>query len=364
MDFTFTEEFQAVSELALQIMGDRSAPEDLRTLERSAGPRFDPELWAKLAEAGLLGLGAPESAGGAGLTILEAAAVVHAAGRTAAAVPVWECLGLATPVLAASDSDLAATELAALVAGERIVTGAWHEMVGDPLAPYLAATPGDDATLTGTKVCVPAAMIADAAIVTARSEDGPGLYLVDMAAEGVERHALSTTAGTPDAEIALDGAAAVRLAVGEEALTAAYQVAVATQCALTLGSCEGALELTSTYTTERQQFGVPIASFQAVGHRAADAYIDTEAIRLTAWQALWRLAHGADAAEHVSIAQYWAAEAGQRVVHSAVHLHGGVGVDRDYPLARYFTAAKQSELQLGGSTPALLQLGRHIAATN
>ncbi len=364
MDFTFTEEMQAVSDLATQIMGDASAPEDLRSLERSGEHRFDRELWDKLADAGLLGMGAPESAGGAGLTILEVGTVVHAAGLTAAAVPVWETLGLAAPALIASESEAAATELAALVEGRRIVTGAWHEAVGDPLDPRLAATPGDEASLRGTKVCVPAGQIADSAIVTARADGEVGLYLVDLAAHGVERHALTTTAGTPDSEIVFDGAPAVRIAQGTDALRAAYDAAIATQCAFTLGCCEAALTLTATYTTERKQFGVPLASFQAVGHRAADAYIDTEAIRLTTWQALWRLANGADASDQVAIAQYWAAWGGQRVVHSAVHLHGGVGVDRDYPLARLFTAAKQSELQLGGATPALVRLGQQIAAAN
>lgn len=364
MDFTFTEEMQAVSDLARQIMGDASAPEDLRVLERSGEPRFDQRLWLKLAEAGLLGMGAPESAGGAGLSLLEVGVVIHAAGRTAAAVPVWECLGLAAPSLVASDAPAAATALAALVAGTHIVTGAWHEAAGDPLAPQTTATPGDEATITGTKVCVPAGQVAHSAVVTARAEGEVGLYLVDLDGPGIERHALDTTAGTPDSEIVFDAAPATRIATGDEALNAAYNAAVATQCAFILGCCESALELTSTYTTERKQFGVPLASFQAVGHRAADAYIDTEAIRLTTWQALWRMADGRDASDQIAIAQYWAAFGGQRVVHSAVHLHGGVGVDRDYPLARFFTAAKQSELQLGGSTQALVRLGRQIAASN
>ncbi|MBK6670162.1 MAG: hypothetical protein IPG46_11035 [Actinobacteria bacterium] len=132
--------------------------------------------------------------------------------------------------------------------------------------------------------------------------------------------------------------------------------------ALALGNCVGALELLASYTTDRHQFGVPIASFQAVGHRAADAYIDTEAVRLTTWQAIWRLDEGLAAGEEVAVAKYWAAYGGQRVVHAAVHLHGGVGVDRDYPLHRFFLAAKQIELQLGGATPSLLRLGRSIAA--
>ena len=107
---------------------------------------------------------------------------------------------------------------------------------------------------------------------------------------------------------------------------------------------------------------MPIASFQAVGQRAADAYIDAEAVRLTALQAAWRISEGLPAANATAAAKVWAAEGGQRVVHTAQHLHGGVGVDRDYPVHRYFLYAKQLELTLGGGTRQLLKLGAMLAA--
>jgi alkylation response protein AidB-like acyl-CoA dehydrogenase len=110
------------------------------------------------------------------------------------------------------------------------------------------------------------------------------------------------------------------------------------------------------------QFEKPIATFQAVGQRAADAYVDTEAIRLTAWQAASRLAEGLPASAEVAVAKYWAAEGGQRVVHAASHLHGGVGVDRDYPLHRFFLLTRQIELTLGGANESLRRLGRILAA--
>ena len=111
------------------------------------------------------------------------------------------------------------------------------------------------------------------------------------------------------------------------------------------------------YTKTREQFGKPIATFQAVGQRAADAYVDAEAIRLTAWQAAWRIAEGLPADKEIAVAKFWAADGGQRVVHAAVHLHGGVGVDREYPLHRFFLNTKHIELTLGGATDQLLRLG-------
>ena len=132
-------------------------------------------------------------------------------------------------------------------------------------------------------------------------------------------------------------------------------------CIQEAGACASALELTAEYTKTRVQFDKPIATFQAVGQRAADAYVDTEAIRLTAWQAASRLAAGLPAAAEVAIAKYWAAEGGQRVVHAASHLHGGVGVDRDYPLHRFFLLTEQIEFTLGGANDSLRRLGRILA---
>jgi len=138
--------------------------------------------------------------------------------------------------------------------------------------------------------------------------------------------------------------------------------ATAGVCATQAGVCARAVELTGRYTSERHQFGSPLATFQAVAHRAADAYIDATAIRFCTWLAAWQLDGDLPAADALDIAKYWAAEGGQRVVHAAQHLHGGIGVDRDYPLHRYFLWAKVGELTLGGATSRLQALGARLAA--
>jgi alkylation response protein AidB-like acyl-CoA dehydrogenase len=127
-------------------------------------------------------------------------------------------------------------------------------------------------------------------------------------------------------------------------------------CAAQLGVVERALEMTAEYARSRVQFGKPIGSFQAVSQRLADAYIDVEALRLTMWQAAWLLAEERPAGAEVATAGFWAAEAGHRVLHTAVHVHGGVGIDVEYPLHRYFLAAKYHEFLLGGATAQLLAL--------
>src|SRR5436190_168752 len=150
---------------------------------------------------------------------------------------------------------------------------------------------------------------------------------------------------------------------GQGAGVADWLVARATVglCAVQSGVIERALELTAEYAKSRVAFGRPIGSFQAVTQRLADAYVDVEAVRLTMWQAAWRLASGAAAATEVPTAKFWAAEAGHRVAHTAVHVHGGMGIDVTYPVHRYFVAAKRNEFALGGATVQLRRIGGALA---
>jgi alkylation response protein AidB-like acyl-CoA dehydrogenase len=151
---------------------------------------------------------------------------------------------------------------------------------------------------------------------------------------------------------------------GREALDWILQHAHAAQSAYAVGVCQAALDLTAEYTRTRKQFDQPIAMFQAVAHRAANAYVDLQAMRLTALQAAWRLAEGLPAAAEVALAKFFAAEAGQRVVAACQHLHGGIGVDKEYPLHRTYLHAKELELALGGATQQLLRIGRLLAGSH
>jgi 3-oxocholest-4-en-26-oyl-CoA dehydrogenase beta subunit len=359
----------AIQALAGEILTDGASHERQRALERAGGPRFDRVLWRALADAGLLGTAVAADHGGAGLGLLELALVLEQAGRRTAPVPLWE-----TTVLGALALDRFGTAaqragwLPALCRGEAIWTAALGPGLGDPAGTPVGATRAEGGwRLDGAQTCVPAGEIADRALVAAESDAGPIVAVVDLTASGVARTPLATTSGEPDARVELGGVAVADGAVlgtpgeGQTIVAWIVQRANATLAAFALGLCEEALRQTAEYVKERKQFGQPIAMFQAVAHRAADAYVDTEAVRLTAWQAISRLAAGEEATMEVALAKFWAAEGGHRVVHAAQHLHGGVGVDRDYPLHRYFVHARRLLLTLGGPTEQLRVIGRTLA---
>jgi 3-oxocholest-4-en-26-oyl-CoA dehydrogenase beta subunit len=384
MDFDYSEEQEAVRQLAGQIFGDLVTHDRLKEVEAAAGEDgpFDRELWRELASAGLLGIHLDEEVGGSGLDFVAACLVIEAAGRTAAYVPVVETMVYGAVPIARFGTDAQRKAwLTGVAAGETVLTAALAELQGEIILPggtepATTATAQADGswTITGTKACVPAALVADALLVPAlcKQSDGAvtgvGVFVVDAAAPGLTMTRQATTTGRPEAIVELSGVPvpADRRLGGDDADGAAViglvaEHATTALCVLEAGVCAAALELTAEYTKTREQFEKPIATFQAVGQRAADAYVDTEAIRLTAWQAASRLAAGLPAAPEVAVAKYWAAEGGQRVVHAASHLHGGIGVDRDYPLHRFFLLTEQIELTLGGANESLRRLGRMLA---
>src|SRR5438105_864397 len=367
MDFSFSEEQQEIQGLAAHILGDKVTHERLKEVE--ASPEwFDRDLWGELAKAGLVGIALPEDVGGGGFGILEASLVLEEVGRTVAPIPYLATVVLGALPIAEFGSDEQRRRLLPGVAeGDTVLTAALAEPLNpDPLAPATVATPAASQWgLTGTKTLVPAAQLAATMLVPAATGDGAvGVFLVDPGGRGVKLERLLTTSGEPQFTVTLDGAAGEPLgdpADGARIVEWIVERATAALCAVQLGVCEQALKMTAEYTSTREQFERPLAAFQAVAQRAADAYIDVEGVRLTAWQAIWRLAEGMPAANEVAVAKFWAAEGGQRVVHAAQHLHGGIGVDVDYPLHRYFLWAKQCELTLGSATPQLVKLGKSLA---
>ena len=358
MDFTLTETQRELAALTRQILVGRPLLTEPPYLDRS--------LWRALADAGVLSATLPESVGGAGLDFLEQCAVQVELGRSVAPVPYLTSVCSAAALAYFGTDDQRERWAAPAAAGELVLTAALEEELADPEQPVTRATrDGEEWRLTGGKSVVPYGTVADAFLVPAATDDGVALFVVLPADAGVSIDPQQVLDGDETAALELAGAQlpAERLVPGADVVHWLVARTTVGLCAYQLGVLERALELTATHAREREQFGKPIGSFQAVRQRLADAYIDAEAVRLTMWEAAWRIAEPLPCPTEIATAKFWAAEAGHRVAHTAVHVHGGTGIDVDAPTHRYFTAAKRTEFALGGATAQLRRIGAELAAT-
>ena len=359
MDFTLADDQLSVVDLATRIVTDHTAAERLRDRER-AGLAHDGELWEALVTADLVALSLPESCGGGGYGLLEAALVAEVVGRHVAPVPFAECVAAGRLLGAAGDP------LAAEVARGRIVVAALREGpdAAETATPSTtAARRGDGWALTGEKRLVTGAPEASHLVVPARSGDELVLLVVDSST--VSEHSDSTTAaGQVLRTVRFDGSPARALAAADPvgALAGLRHELRILRCAQLGGVAAGALALAAEHCKQREQFGAPIGTFQAVAHRMADAWLDTNLVQATARQAAWRTDHDLPATQAAASAALWACEGGARVVEAAQHVHGGVGVDLDYPVHRYFRWATDLVLHLGGASASARDLGEAIAA--
>ena len=362
MDFTFSEDQETIAKVARDLFERRATPERLTELE-TEDVRYDAALWKELAAADLLGIALPESVGGSGHGFLELGLLLAEVGWSVAPVPIYATLLLGADSIARYGTQAQLQRyLPDVIAGTRLMTAAITEPNrSDPTVPATTARrDGTQWRIDGAKELVPAAQIAQTAVVSALTDDGARLFLVDMQAVGVTIEAASTIGGEPHADVRFDAAPAEMLGTGGD-VAALYERALVGLCAIQLGVTERALRIAASYTSVREQFGRPIGSFQAVQQRMADAFIDVEAIRWTTWHAAWLLAEGRPADRAARIAKFWAAEAGQRVVATAQQVHGGIGIDVTYPLSRYFRWGKHNELALGPATPQLAYLATTYA---
>jgi 3-oxocholest-4-en-26-oyl-CoA dehydrogenase beta subunit len=354
VDFAPTEAQQDLAALTRRILAARVTSERLREIEDS-GTRFDPELWSALAASGVLSAALPEHVGGSGFGLLEQCSVLVEVGRAVAPVPYLPSIVLGASALARfGDAEQQERWARPAAAGELVLTAAL-----DAETTVQAVERSGGWVLTGTLTTVPAGPVADLVLVPA----GRTVFLVAREDAGV----------TMSSQQLVDGATAGRLELTDveldadrvlgggdvvDWLTAHATIGV---CAAQLGVTERAVELTAEYARTRVQFDRPIGSFQAVAQRLADAHVDVEAIRLTLWQAAWQLSAGLPADAAIATAKFWAADGGHRVAHTAVHLHGGVGIDLDHQVHRYFVAAKRNEFTLGAATAQLRKLGDLLA---
>jgi 3-oxo-4-pregnene-20-carboxyl-CoA dehydrogenase alpha subunit len=327
MDFTLPERPQAVADLAAEVLG---------AIDHGAD---DP--WKELARAGLLDVSPPD-----GLGVLEVAVLLTEIGRRAPSMKALATLMTgALPVARWGRPDLRSDVLRGVASGELLLTAALRE---PPTHPATAVT---DGRITGLKTGVPYAAESHLLLVPARTDpmivasfgqiapetghDHGGVFLVSPRGSGVELTRTPSSTGEPEYALRLDHAPVEGMLGGADCVRDLYQLAVAGACALVDGAVAGALALTREYVASREQFGRPLAAFQAVSQQIADVWIASRTMHLAALSACWRLAEGRDAAADLDVAGYWCAEQAPRSVRLCHHLHGGIGMDVTYPLHRF-----------------------------
>ncbi|MGX1755535.1 acyl-CoA dehydrogenase family protein [Streptomyces lydicus] len=373
MDFTFTEEQQAAAEAARAVFAG-VAPDGVPSPALTPGAvadDFDRALWRKLADADLLSLPIAPEHGGAGLDPIALCLVLRESAKVLARVPLLEAGAAALTLQRYAADELGAQVLPRIAAGELVVTVAGSGRTGHEPAELAvdARQEGADWIFDGVQSTVPWARTADRILLPAHTPEGHAvLALVPRTHPGVTLDDQIATTGERLAEVRLDS---VRLS-GQETITdpdaweLLRNVLTTGTCALALGLGERVLAMTGDYTSKREQFGFPVATFQAVAVQAADRFIDLRAMEATLWQAAWRITTDAAGplppAGDVAVAKIWASEGVRRVVQTAQHLHGGFGADTDYALHRYHAWAKQLELSLGPAAAHEETLGDLLAA--
>lgn len=366
MDFNLTEDQQALAGLAGDIFEARATHDRMKQL-KAAGLEFDADLWRDVAEAGLVGAVIDEKHDGGGLGVVGLALLLEQQGRFTAQVPLLDTLAYGVlPLLRFGSAERIEAELPGLLDGSRIVAGAIAEAgAGLPGKPKVTARQDGDAyVLDGVKRTVPWAQVATHVLVTANADGRTAVFLVDTAADGVAVEAAPTTAPWASGHVTLTGARGVpvgEVAEGEDVAAWIVDRARVALAAVQVGVCAQALTRTVEYVTTREQFGKPLSTKQGVMMRAAEAYMDTEAIRVTVLEAAWRMDQGEAATEQALVARWWASEGGKRAVHACQHLHGGMGSDIDHPIHRHFLWGRQIDVTLGSGIQQLAALGALFA---
>ena len=344
MDFTFDETQQAVANLAATVL--RHDAEHARVenvLASDAG--YDETLWKALAQAGLLSLALPASLGGEGLGAVEVAAVLTEVGRQTVPLPALATLALGVLPVVASGNESVQRSLLPEVADGRVLTAALRDAHGT-----VTSASRDGSELRGVKVGVPFAAQAHRMLVATEA----GVVVVDAQGDGVALTRTPTSTHAPEYTVRLDGARGELLTPDTSMLT---RCAVVGAAAVADGVLAGALALTAAHVRDREQFGKPLATFQAVAERVADVYVVARAMNLAAVSAAWRLAAGLDADDDLHIAAYWLAAEVPPALQTCHHLHGGLGVDVTYPLHRYYSHGKDLARLVGGADAGLERIG-------
>jgi len=366
MDFSFSEMHIDIKNLASKLLTEQSTVEHLKAMEKK-GSYLDEKVWKIFQESGLHSAALPESYGGMGMDFLSVTLVCEAIGQSVAMIPFIPCIASTTLPLLAFKSDRVVDKLIRdVAAGKVLVTTALIEPGNEAMASpsSVASQVNGEWHINGTKHCVPYASQSSQVLVFAKANGKLWAGIVNPHASGVILTAQKITTGELQYTINMKNAPAYCVAQDKEAeklLDVVVAMTTAACCAMGIGIADKMMRLSGTYTTERIQFGVPIATFQAVSHRLANCYIDVECLKINTQKAASDVAQGIYNSDAIHMAKIWCGDVLHRVSQSSQHVHGGMGIDRDYHLFRYCLWAKQIEMFLGHSKLHLELLGDRLA---
>jgi alkylation response protein AidB-like acyl-CoA dehydrogenase len=355
MDFRLSDEQRAVADLAEAVFRDHCSDEQIQA-HAAGGAPYDAALWRALAGAGLTA--PPDAASGFGM--MELALVLEQQGRFLAPVPLWRQAIVAEAVARFAAPDLREELLPKLTGGEVLATLSAEALDAPGLT---ASRTGDGWRIAGAAQAVPLAAQSVVGLAPVLADGEVRLALLPLQNAAVHRTEGVLTHGEPVADLAVDGLAIPASHLLPPEASADWLLARAACClaALQLGVSGEALRRTADYAGQRRQFGRPIGSFQGVALRAADGYIDIEALRGATLFLAWRLDQGLDPRAAAPVAKYWQAQCGHRVAHTAMHLHGGLGADVAHPIHRFLLWSRALEITAGGAQAQLARLGAVIA---
>ncbi len=365
MDLGFSEEQEMLRKTARDFL-ETECPTSLVKEMAEDEQGYTSGLWGKMAELGWMGLALPEEYDGMGMSFLDLAVLLEEMGRACLPGPFFSTVVLGgLTILEAGNEEQKKEFLPKIAAGEAILTMALTEPSAsyDPASITVKAVPDkDDYVISGTKLFVENAHIADYLICVTRTKDGAGkdgdgitLFLVDGKSPGIATTLLKTIAGDKQCEVAFDNVRVPQKNMlgerdkGWPVVAKILQKATVAKCAEMIGGAQAALDMSVAYAKERIQFGRPIGSFQAIQHHCANMVTDVDGSRFITYQAAWKVSEGLPAVMEVSMAKAWVSEAYRRVTQLGHQIHGGIGFCMDHDMPLYFKRAKAAEPTFGSA---------------
>ena len=366
MDFSELSYQTEVRDSLNKILNEKCSQDKLKKFDDSF--KHDDALLSLLAKNGYLGLGINEKFGGSGEDLYDLGILFERLGFHAAPLSLTGCLvDVAQTIQKFNESDTHKSIISSIIQGEIYTSAILEPHNQDPENPNTKAEfNGDKILVNGIKYLSEIASVAKSILVSVNSNKGVLLVLIDS--NKLKLTPLASTANSPIFKVEINNVTLDQSSIihskgrGLEALRYLLQINMVMRSYIALGVAEKMTSLIASYTSEREQFGRVIGTFQAVSHRAADCFIELECLRLVNQQASVNLNTNNDCENDALISKIWAGNACHKISYSAQHLHGGTGVDKDYVLWRYCLIAKECELINGSASQNIDKLGTNISS--